>query len=218
MQLARIWHYVPAINSNDNAGLETYRSFSRGRSLAFEHEFGTRFHSEVPAASAVGTDSANLTIVFAATRQSVRHLENPLQLPAYAYPAEHGPRAPSFARASVVADNDGQADVFISGTAAIRGHASVAPGDTPAQLECTIENLRTISGSCGMGGDLSRGRSSKRHFKVYLRNADDLATVRTYLERELTEPSDSVIYLRSDICRRELNIEIEATLLGVRIG
>ena len=214
-KLARIWNYVPAINAPDVDGLERYRAFSRGRSQAFEREFGPGFRVAIPAASAVGTDAPELTVVFAATRATPRHVENPLQVPAYDYPPEHGPRPPSFARATVVPLPAGErADVFISGTAAIRGHATVAPDETLPQLACTLENLREISSACGIGPDLARGRAEARHFKVYLRQAADLPAVRAVLERELLKPADNVSYLRSDICRRELDVEIEATLLG----
>ncbi len=218
LNLARVWHYVPAINRPEAGGLETYRAFSRGRSLAFEAEFGLDFHRVVPAASAVGTDAARLMVVFAATKRPPRHFENPRQVPAYDYPPEHGPRPPSFARATVVPGAGGRADVFISGTAAIRGHATIAPDETLPQLACTIENLREISAACGLGPDLGRGDATTRHFKVYLRNADDLPAVRAALERELLAPTDRVSYLRSDICRRELDVEIEATLRDVAVS
>ncbi|MFT3830639.1 MAG: hypothetical protein QM691_13130 [Opitutaceae bacterium] len=215
LHLARIWNYVPAINAPTVGGLETYRAFSRGRSLAFEAEFGRGFHRHVPAASAVGTDSANLTVVFAATARVPRHVENPRQIPAYEYPPEHGPRPPTFARATVVPAAEGRADLFISGTSSILGHATIAPTETLPQLACTLENLREIAVACGSGADLAAGRAVARHFKVYLRAAADLPAVRAVLERELLRPEDRVSYLRSDICRRELNVEIEATLLGV---
>ena len=218
LNLARVWHYVPAINRPEAGGLETYRAFSRGRSLAFEAEFGRDFHRVVPAASAVGTDAARLKVVFAATKRAPRHFENPRQVPAYDYPPEHGPRPPSFARATVVPGDAGRADVFISGTAAIRGHATISPGETLPQLACTLGNLREISAACGLGPDLGRGAATARHFKVYLRKADDLPGVQAALERELLTPADRVSYLRSDICRSELDLEIETTLVGAALA
>ena len=211
--LARIWNYVPSINATERGGLERYRAFSRGRSFAFEAEFGCGFRNAIPAASAVGTDAAELAVVFAATTRAPRHVENPRQVPAYDYPLEHGPRPPSFARATVVPAAEGRADVFISGTAAIRGHATVAPDETLPQLACTLENLREIAAACGIGRELARGCAGARHFKIYLRRAADLPAVKAALERELLTPTDRVSYLRSDICRRNLNVEIEATLL-----
>lgn len=211
--LARIWNYVPAINAPGPGGLEHYRAFSQGRALAFERVFGPDFKHAVPAASAVGCDTPELAVIFSATRALVRHVENPDQIPAYDYPPEYGPRAPSFARATLVLGE--QTDVFISGTAAVRGHATVAPGNTSAQLDCTLENLRTISLACGLGAHLAAGTAAARHFKIYLRHPADLAAVADRLTRDLLRPDDRVSYLRSDICRRDLNLEIEATLRGV---
>lgn len=216
--LVRVWNYVPAINEASVSGLENYRAFCRGRSLAFEGQFGTAFKRHAPAASAVGCEGDTLAVVFAAHAGPAQHVENPRQVPAYDYPSEHGPRAPVFARASVVDLGEEMSAVFISGTAAICGHVTVAPGETMAQLECTLDNLREISRSCGLGADLAAGRAAARYFKVYLRHAADLAPVQARLEATLVRPEDCVVYLRSDICRRELNVEIEASLPLVRLG
>jgi chorismate lyase/3-hydroxybenzoate synthase len=83
-----------------------------------------------------------------------------------------------------------------------------------AQLDCTLDNLRLISSAAGLGEDLGVGRKLQRHFKVYVRHAGDLPAVQARLERSLLKPADSVIYLQADICRAELILEIEATLLG----
>ncbi len=214
--LARIWHYVPAINQPGPDGLENYRAFSQGRAQAFEAALGRDFTRHLPAASAVGTDARELTVVFAATTLPVRHVENPRQTPAYEYPPLYGPRPPSFARATIVGSAECPAAVFISGTAAVRGHASVAPSATLPQLENTLENLRSISQACGLGPALGAGRAASRHFKVYLRHAADLPMVAEVLEAQLWRPTDTVSYLRSDICRRELTVEIEASVFGVR--
>jgi hypothetical protein len=212
--LCRIWNYVPAINAPGARGLENYRAFCAGRAQAFESAHGRDFEPRLCAASAVGTDSPLLTVAFAAHRLPSLAHENPLQVPAYAYPACYGPRPPSFARASVLPLDGGRAHAFISGTAAIRGHATVSPGETLPQLACTIENLRAIGERCGLGPTLSAGACDARWVKVYLRHAADLATVRSTLERELLHAGDHVSYLRSDICRADLNVEIEVTALS----
>ena len=217
LHLARIWNYVPAINEPGPGGLENYRLFCRGRSLAFEQEYGSGFKALLPSASAVGSKSAALTVVFAACPGLPRHVENPLQMPAYDYPGEYGPRAPSFARASVV-PGSGRATVFISGTAAIRGHATVAPHHTREQLQCALQNLRGISLACGMGPDLAQGGTVTRYFKVYLRHAADQPFVAATLEERLLTGADRVSYLQADICRDSLNVEIEASLFGVTLG
>ena len=217
LNLCRVWHYVPHINEPGVGGLENYRAFCHGRSVAFEVKYGKEFRRHLPSASAVGTDDELLTIVFAACAEEPNHFENPRQVPAYDYPKKHGPRPPSFSRATMVPAGD-RADVFISGTAAIEGHETVAPGDTAGQIDRTLHNLRVISQVCGLGDDLGTSRGGERHFKVYIRNGNDLAVVKSSLDRTFFTAADKVSYLRSDICRAELNLEIEATVLGVRLG
>jgi enamine deaminase RidA (YjgF/YER057c/UK114 family) len=212
--LARIWNYVPAINEPGPTGGENYRTFCQGRSLAFEEWHGRGFKALLPSASAVGSKSSSLTVAFAACTALPRHVENPLQVPAYDYPVEYGPRAPSFARATVVPGST-QATVFISGTAAIRGHATVAPHSVRQQLDCALENLREISRACGLGPGLDQGGGSVRHFKVYVRHAADQSLVAATLEERLLQGADRVSYLHADVCRTQLLVEIEATLFGV---
>jgi len=210
--LYRIWNYVPAINAHPN-GMENYRAFCAGRAQAFETVHGTRFTGVLPAASAVGCAGHKLGVVFVAGPAAPRYLENPEQIAAYHYPPEHGIRSPSFSRATV-ATQAGRPLVFVSGTAAIKGHATVAPGALAAQIDCTLDNLRIISRAAGLGESLGAGTGLARHFKIYLRHAADLGAVRARVERELLRPEDRVIYLRADICRAELLVEIEVTLIG----
>lgn len=210
--LYRIWNYVPEINGH-TAGLEHYRGFCQGRSHAFEAAIGNQFEPQLPAASAVGCDGTAVVVVFAAGTNTPRHCENPTQIPSYRYPAEHGPRAPAFARASVVAHGS-RTLTFISGTSAIKGHRTIAPGQLQEQLDCTIDNLRLISQAAGLGADLGQATTASRHFKIYLRHAADLAAAQAHLGQSLLRPADHVTFLRSDICRAALNVEIEATIIA----
>ena len=211
-QLCRIWNYVPQINAL-RGGLENYRAFNSGRAEAFQAAFGPAYPAALPSASAVGCRGDALAAVFVAADERPRHFENPEQVPAYLYPSEHGPHAPSFARATS-ATWAGRPLVFVSGTAAIKGHATVAPGSFEEQASCTLDNLRLISRAAGLGDDLGAGRGFERHFKIYLRRAADLPAARTRLLGPLVGPKDRVIWLETDLCRAELDLEIEATLVG----
>lgn len=208
--LYRIWNYVPRINAAIN-GLEQYRAFCRARSEVFERSWGSDYKRMLSAASAVGCDDDRLSVVFAAGLKKPTHFENPEQVPAYEYPEEHGPRPPSFSRATLAQAN-GRQYVFVSGTAAIKGHSTIAPGALAEQISCTLDNLRLVSQATGLGDNLGKASEWTRHFKVYLRRAEDLLPARSQLEGTLLRPSDRVTWLRSDICRAALNIEIEATL------
>jgi hypothetical protein len=209
--LCRVWNYVPQINASV-AGLENYRAFCRGRARAFEAEYGAEFTLRLCAASAVGTAQPYVSVIFAASTSAPLHIENPAQVPAYRYPLEHGPRAPSFARATVTGDGR---MIFISGTAAIKGHATIAPGDTAAQLDCTLENLALISRAAGLGNSLGAAGEFVRHFKIYLRHASDHAAAAARIQSTLLRPSDRITWLHADVCRAALNVEIEATLVRV---
>ncbi len=208
--LYRIWNYVPQIGAVTH-GLENYHRFCRGRSLAFEEKFGQGFQRRLPAASAVGAISGPLAVGFLAGRAEPRHFENPRQVPAFEYPPEYGPRPPSFSRATVVTQGRDRR-TFISGTAAIRGHVTVATQDLDGQLDCMLENLGLIGTATGAGPRVGQSDSGQRTFKVYVRQASDLGRVRAKLERELLRPDDGVSYLQADICRTDLLVEVEAIL------
>ena len=213
--LYRIWNYVPEINVESN-GLENYRAFCQGRSLAFEGIHGGEFQPRLPAASAVGCIGNRIELIFAAGELAPTHFENPEQIPAYHYPIEHGPRSPSFARATVVGDGQ-RTWTFVSGTSAIKGHETIAPGAFDAQLDCTLDNLRLIANKSGLGEDLGGGGANRRFFKIYLRHASAFPSARARLEQSLLRPSDVVTYLQADICRAALQVEIEATLVHEKV-
>lgn len=213
LHLYRLWNYIPHINACED-GLENYQRFCRARSLAFEARFGQHFQQVLPSSSAVGASGGPLTVAFVAGPSPPRYFENPSQIPAFNYPPEHGPRPPSFSRATRC-DTCAATHVFISGTAAIRGHATVAPGDLDAQVTCTFENLRSIGQACGVGAALGGNGEWQRTFKVYLRCREDLSRVIKRIEGDLLCPGDQVLYLRADICRSELVFEIEVRLASV---
>jgi hypothetical protein len=208
--LYRVWNYVPDINRIDG-GSENYRTFSSGRARAFEAAIGADYRRALPAASAVGCRGRSIGLVFVAGDSPARYVENPEQVPAYEYPLEHGAHSPSFARATV-ATLKGEPLVYISGTSAIKGHETLHPGATMAQLECTLDNLRLISRAAGVGDDLGATLGLGRRFKVYLRHGAELQGVRERLDECLLRSGDRVVWLQTDLCRAGLNVEIEATL------
>ncbi len=208
--LYRVWHFVPGINV-ESGGLEQYQSFNVGRSRAFRECFVEGdVSAHLPAASAVGIDEPSLAIVFLSGRSPVRYFENPRQVPAYQYPEEYGPCSPSFARGSVVTHPDGRRTGYLSGTASIRGHESVAVDDVLAQLDVTLDNVEIVLDRMGFSGALSADSDIESAFRVYLRHAEDLDLVRERFARIVgAEMAERTIFLRADICRSSLRLEIE---------
>ena len=204
--LLRVWNYFPAIGDRQG-DLDRYMVFCRGRHQALEGHYG-KLIGWLPAASAVGTRHGGIVIYFLAGRAPGRHRENPRQMSAYCYPLRHGPKSPSFARATLVraADRD---CLYISGTASIIGHESCHPGDPAAQLEETLVNIKALIDSAATEeGVRMHGLASLTQLKVYIRHPQDLALVRTRLE-SLLPASAQCLYLEAEICRPELLLEIE---------
>jgi chorismate lyase/3-hydroxybenzoate synthase len=195
--LLRTWNVVPAINRVEG-GLERYRSFCRGRAEAFEAHHGRGFEPLLPASSAVGSAGGALAMWFLAGREPGVHRENPRQVSAYAYPPRYGPRSPSFARATRCPPGAAGGRLLLSGTASIVGHRSLHPLDVDRQLEETLRNLVHLLDA---GDELSS-------LRVYVRRAGDAGRVRAAIEARVGRELPAV-YLRADICREELLVEVE---------
>lgn len=202
--LQRVWHYFPDINEDDE-GLERYQQFCLGRHQALA-EAGYVFGTDLPAASAIGSEGGELCMYFIAARQPGHPIENPRQLSAYHYPRRYGPRSPSFSRAMLLPDGGG---LFISGTASISGHTSVHTADIVGQCQETLANIRAILAQTTAGSSLHP--SGQAAWKIYLRHAGHHATVRGLLTEALG-PGAELLFLQGDICRSELLLEIEAVI------
>jgi chorismate lyase / 3-hydroxybenzoate synthase len=206
-QLVRIWNYIPDINL-DTHGLERYRQFNTARHEA-SLACGRAVTGNVPAASALGgVTGSPLTIYFLASRRAPAFIENPRQTSAYRYPAQYGPRSPAFSRATVLGEGS-EATLFVSGTASIVGHRSLHAGDPAAQTRETLANIEALLQEavrrCGIGAL----RLETLAYKVYVRDPKDLPVIRAELESAVGRGA-ALLYLKADICRRDLAVEIEA--------
>ena len=143
-------------------------------------------------------------------------LENPDQISAYQYPSHYSPKSPSFARASICQSTKLQ-QLHISGTASIVGHESKFHGDIIKQTHQTIRNLKRLiqhsNEKCVEDEpfNLASPASESAAIKVYLRNPADLDKVLPIIQ-DFTLDSKNTCYLQADICRQELDIEIEMLL------
>ncbi len=202
--LLRAWQYFPDIHAPDE-GLERYRQFNRGRHQALEGYLargGVR-----PAATCIGTPTGALTLHVLAHRRPGIAIENPRQVCAYRYPEIYGPRPPDFVRAMKVADV-GRTWLWISGTAAIVGHESRAPGDLKAQARETLANLDALVASAGLGDG-----PQVLAMKVYVRGHE--GPLPSWPQPWAGAPT---LILGGDICRPELALEIEAVMADGDMG
>ncbi len=204
--LWRAWNYMADINLQTH-GMERYRQFNMGRQQGFT--LGARsVTGNVPAACAIGLRSGPLSVAFLAGRGPTVPVENPRQISACHYPAEYGKRPPTFARAGL-ARLAGQEWLLLSGTASIVGHQTVHAGDVRQQVGETLANIEAVIAEANRLG--SGQRAFHLHdfqFRVYVRHAGDVAVIRGALAARLL-PAQSVLFLHADICRSDLDVEIE---------
>lgn len=203
--LWRVWNFFPDINEEE-AGLERYRRFCVGRHQAVEASL-QNFPSALPAGTAVGTRSGPLQIYFLAGARPASHLGNPRQMNAYEYPRDYGPRSPSFARATFCSSESGP-QLFIAGTASVVGHTSRHVGCPKEQTQEIVHNLRTLIEHAGSMEPRGIGTSHRAIYKVYVRNLDQLLSIRQTLHDPLLN-SSPILLLQGDLCRQELLVEIE---------
>ena len=203
--LLRIWNYFAAINQGEGDG-ERYRRFCVGRARAVDG----MFNDPPPAATAIGADGApgRLQLVALCSKAPALALENPRQTPAWRYPREHGPVSPGFSRGAVLDADTATPRLLASGTASIVGHVSLHVGDFAAQLRESLENLATLLAE----GERRTGRrfvlAACEALRIYLRHPRDLDTAQAILTTSGI-PADRIAYLHGDVCRRELDVELE---------
>lgn len=208
-RLLRVWNYLPRINEEGDA-MERYKRFNAGRQQAFL-DAGERAFEGSPAACAIGSTDGPLRVRFLAGRGRVRHVENPRQVSAYHYPRRYGPRAPTFSRAALAEVGAGRLGLFVSGTASIVGHASTHHGDVRAQVRETVTNLQAVLDNASSKSSACWSLRAL-HGVVYVRHAQDHAAVIEELTRvapDLGRDAGEMVFLHADICRRELDVEIE---------
>lgn len=207
-QLWRVWNYLAAINLELH-GLERYRQFNIGRQDAFLecHRGAT---GNVPAACALGLAGGPLSIAFMAGKKPAVPLENPRQVSAYNYPADYGPRSPTFSRGALVYPPR-QEILFISGTASILGHQTVHPGNVVRQTRECMANIEAVVGEANRVCRSQPFALGELSYRVYVRNATDFPDIRTCLGSLIGNAE--VVFVQADICRENLLLEIEAHAL-----
>lgn len=202
----RMWSFLPAIH-HEVGGLERYRGFCVGRESAFRAAGIDTFR--FPAGTAIGSSASGLLVYCLAGKSPGRPVENPRQVSAYCYPPCYSPRPPSFARA-VRLPGPGQCRLLVSGTAAVVGHRSCHPGDIQAQMAETLVNLESLARVAGLDG-CWQDRARSPLLKVFLRDPSRIDQVAAGLQ-DWSGGCARVLYLKGDVCRQELEIEIEGVV------
>lgn len=213
----RLWNFLPGICELIEGDLDRYRVFNIARHREFEQRFGTAAlrDGSLPTASCVGHAGRSIAVHALGAREASRAVENPRQVPAYSYSNKYGPKPPSFSRAGI-ASFGSRRMLLIAGTASVLGEDSVHDGSLRAQCDETLVNLRAVAvagkKAAGLSGtsDLNalNGLCATR---VYHRRSSDLAWLSDNLDGSLVGGRE-VEFVRADVCRDELLVEIEAAI------
>lgn len=199
-QLLRTWNYFSEVTAGDGDA-ERYRRFCVGR---FEALYAPGFEQGLPAATVIGSFAPGFELAFLAARRPGIAVENPRQVSAYRYPREYSPRAPSFARATLF-----NRLLLVSGTASVVGHATQHPYDAPAQLRETVANLRALLAHAQaqhFAADTIRWQP--RALRLYVRDARQAGSLQQQALALLGADTPLAV-LHGEICRRDLEVEIE---------
>jgi enamine deaminase RidA (YjgF/YER057c/UK114 family) len=219
--VVRTWFYLGGITEPE-AGAQRYQELNRART-DFYHDI--RFHccslasnaprGVYPASTGIGTSGSGMVASCVALETSrndlfLLPLENPQQIPAYAYDAKHSAQSPKFSRAvALVLGN--YVTTWVSGTASIVDSESRHLGDPERQTAQTIDNIERLIAADNFASHGLKGAGASLHdlakIRVYLKRPEDLAKCRVICERRFG--SVPAIYAVADICRPELLVEIE---------
>ncbi len=220
----RVWNFIPDIHRPMRPGMDRYRLFNAARFKAFAQWFGAAdaptaatFAAALPAASGVGHDADELSIHALGAALPGRSVENPRQTPAFEYSTAHGPRPPCFSRAMIadLASTPHHPMLLVSGTASIRGEDSTHDGHLGAQFDESVANLEQLAGS--IRGPYRFALSGVETARVYHSRTADRAWLEHAVRSRLPR-SAWIDLVPAALCRRELLVEIEATIRPTAAG
>lgn len=210
----RLWNHIPGIHEPMGEGQDRYMVFNAGRYEALSAWFGQEtFDTRVATASGVGQDGRDLVIHCLAADRPGQAVDNPRQIRPYRYSSKYGPLPPCFARATVLRPEDREPLLLVGGTASIVGEESVHLGDLERQTEETLTNLAVLvhaaAGEPFAEGD-NRGAALARYreVRVYSPSPDRLGALQILLQDAFPK-AGRIEWVRADLCRAELLVEIE---------
>lgn len=201
----RQWNYIEGI-TRITGGRQNYQEFNDARSKFYQQ---ADWNNGYPAATGIGQSMGGVMIELAAQKGNGclnRAIDNPMQISAHNYSKNvlagnlEQKTTPKFERARIVGNN-----IFISGTAAIKGEESLHSGNIEMQTAATMKIMNHLVSKGNI--PLPCTDVHYDHLRIYIKNETDLDTVREYMQEHY--PAIKKNYLVADICRPELLIEIE---------
>ena len=222
-EIVRQWNYIENITMFDSVSdknLQNYQTFNDLRSLFYGK---SDFLNGYPSATGIGIENGGCTIEIIALKEKkgndIHTVTNSHQVDAHNYSTTvlignaideiNKISTPKFERGkSILFREDGF--LFISGTASIIGEETVFPDNVEKQTLTTFQNIDHLISvnnlnQCKIGA-ISIPKLT--NFRVYLKNESDYPIVKSLCDKHFGILGG--IYVKADICRNNLLVEIEA--------
>lgn len=229
--VVRQWNYIEDITGTsvlETGEKQNYQIFNDVRSLYYAD---SGFKNGYPAATGIGMNVGGTVLEFIAVDASesagltIFPVENPAQVDAHRYSQDvlvgeslrelKQKTTPKFERAKLLVNKRGSL-VYISGTASIRGQATMAGTDVEEQTRITIENIAKLVSPENLvkhGAPREYEASPLSYCRVYIKNRADVPKVKKICDQYYK--GVPTLYLVSDICRPALLVEIEGAIESV---
>jgi hypothetical protein len=225
--IVRQWNYIGKILSPDSRNSLLSGNYQIFNSVRQDFYHTHRLVPDFPAATGVGVDFTGVTIDFCAiaVEEDVKiiSIKNPVQINPYNYDhkvlvgkQEHEHKenpAPLFERAKLIIFEN-KYRMYVSGTASIIGQDTIGKGDIREQTAITILNILKLTSSQNLisfAPQLNHNNSNiYDRIRVYVKNDIDIPIVKSICIHHFG--NIPTLYVKSDICRTDLLVEIEADL------
>ena len=205
----RQWNYIQGITVL-NDGSQNYQEFNDARSIFYS---SCEWNNGYPAATGIGTSAGGVMVELCAIKgeeTANAAIDNPLQTAAHNYSQKvldgkvveelNERTTPKFERARILGR-----DIFISGTAAIRGEESNSSNDT---VEQTAETMRIMDRLTSQENiPVPNNGSRYIMLRIYVKKREEVQAVKEYMEVHYPAIPNQILV--ADICRPELLVEIE---------
>jgi enamine deaminase RidA (YjgF/YER057c/UK114 family) len=227
-QIVRQWNYVEQIYEMEQIHSQVRQNYQLFNEARGEYYSRYRTVSDFPAATGIGVDFNGVTIecMVVSNDESLKSIAicNPKQLKSYKYGQEvlkgepqknsKQNQPPQFERARLLT-NDQTSRLFISGTASIVGQETVGLNDVEKQTYVTIENIGQLVSEVNLRThypELTVFPDKYAYVRVYVKNEEDIPAVKVICETHFGQVP--MTFVKADICRADLLVEIEAEMIS----
>jgi hypothetical protein len=223
--IVRQWNYIEDIYFHDNMN-QNYQDFNELRAKYYSSE---KWKYGYPAATGIGTATGCVGISLIAVKNSegagIISLMNPNQKDAHSYSGKvligwnEDKSTPKFERGKVVI-NSKNMDIYVSGTASIIGEETIGDNSIALQTKTTINNIFKLIGIDNLENQIPQQFHSRfnnidlqksfSNVRVYVKNDSDIESAEIICRESFGNVP--MIFLRADICRANLLVEIEGSI------